>query len=234
MKNVTVFLFVIAAVCWAGTLFEDCFDDGNADGWSEWASHPDSADYYVQDTWYHFEIEQDDGYVATLNGDVSDTDPHLMSIPDYSIYCKVCAYDETQHLGVLGRWQSPPSGQFGYALWLRVLSNDVVLWRHDGSGTYVPLADHNFVLDYGIDYWMRFDLVGGLLQGKVWEGSLGEEPVDYLFSVLDYTYSDPGSMGVIGQAWGVYLVHTAVDSVMVFDPMGTLEQSTWAGIKSIF
>ena len=99
MKSVMVFLFTIATVCWADILFEDCFDDGDADGWTEWSNYPDSANYYVQDYWYHLEIEEIDGYAASLNGDVSDTTPHLMSIPDYSLVCKVCVYDATQHLG---------------------------------------------------------------------------------------------------------------------------------------
>ena len=234
MKKVIVFLFAIAAVCLADTLFEDYFDDGNADGWSEWTNYPDSASYYVQDTWYHFEVYQEDGHIATLNGDVIDTPPHQMSIPDYSVFCKVCAYDETQHIGVLGRWQSPPTDQFGYILWLRILQNDIVLWRHDGVGNYVQLASHYYALDYNTNYWMRFDLIGGHLQGKVWEGTLADEPVEVLISELDYTYTDPGSMGVIAQSWYLNLVHAAVDSVLVFDPMGTLEQSTWGGIKAIF
>jgi len=234
MKSVIVFLLAIAVFCPADTLFVDCFDDGNADGWSEWASHPDSSEYYVLDAWYHFDVEQLDGYVASLNGDNPDSIPHQMSIPDYSVFCKLRASEETQHAGVLGRWMSPPSDQCGYIAWFRYSVDDFVLWRHDGPGNYTQIAQAYFTCELDVDYWVRFDLWGGILRVKVWEGSLGDEPGTYLVSAYDLTYTDPGSIGMIGQSWGTNHVHIATDSILVFDPFLMLEQATWGAIKSCF
>jgi len=234
MRSIIGILVLIASVCGADILFEDYFDDGNADGWTEYTNYPDSANYYVQDGWYHFDIEEIDGSVASMNGDESDTTPHYMSIPDYSIFCKVCAYDQTDHIGVIARAQAPLTDEFAYIAWLNLSLQEIELWRHDGPGTYIELAQVAFVIELNADYWIRFDLWGGFLRVKVWQGSLEDEPGNYLVSAYDNTYTDPGSIGMIAHSWGLNHVHAAFDSVLVCEPPVSLDQSTWGSIKSVF
>jgi len=233
MKSLLVILFTITAVCSAEVLFEDYFDDGNADGWFEFSENPDSAYYYVEDYWYHLEIHELDAHIGSVNGDISDTTPHHMSIPDYSIYCKLNAFPDTQYAGVGGRFQSPPTDELGYVIWLKYDSNSVQIWRADGPNNVTTLTSAYFTLEYEEEYWIRFDLWGGLLQGKVWQGSLGDEPGTYLLSAYDATYTEPGSVVVAAFSWGFTESHAAFDSVIVCNPL-SLEQSTWAGIKSMF
>ena len=234
MKSIVGILFLLISVCGADILFEDNFDDGNADGWTEYSNYPDSAYYYVQDGWYHFEIEENAAYIASYNGDDSGTNPNTMSIPDYTIYCKTRAYSLTGHIGILGRFASPLSDETGYAVWLRYSSDTVVMWRHDGSGVWVELGEEFCTLEYNEEYWVRFDLWGGLLRTKVWQGSLSNEPAYYLISTYETTYTNPGSIGMGAQSWGYIQSHAAFDSVIVSDPLVSLDQTTWGLIKSGF
>ncbi len=227
-------MLALCAVSGANTLFQDYFDGSSAVGWTEYSNYPDSASYYVDSGWYHMEIHYDNGGVYSLNGDDQTTSPHVMSIPDYSIYCKSVAWDPTSHIGFGARFTEPLGIAQGYALWLRYSMQDVAIFRHDGPGSnYEILGVYPFTLTHGEEYWIRFKLEGGHLQGKVWQGSLGDEPVEYHLSILDYTYDDPGSILLGCQSWGLVQNHAAFDSVIVNDPL-SLEAGTWGSIKVLF
>lgn len=232
MIRVILILGSVCAAAGASCLFEDLFDDGNAEGWTEYNTFPDSAHYTV-DGWYHMEIQYLDASVSAFSGDDDTTTPWCMSIPDYTFYCKSKAWSPTSHVGFAVRMESSLSSEQGYMAWLRYTMNDVVLWRHDAPGSYVQLAWHPWTLEHGEEYWIRLDAWGGSLKVKVWQGTFWDEPSGYIIEAYDNTYQDPGSMGMGCHSWGTVQNHAAFDSVMVCDPL-SLEMNTWAGIKTLF
>lgn len=232
MFKLIVLLFALCAVSGAVTLFEDYFD-GTAEGWTEFSTDPDSANYYVESGWYHMELFGTDPQIFALNGDDATTEPHIMSIPDYSFYCKSKAWSPTWHVGFGARFTNPISNSNGYALWLRYADQDVVLMRHDEELKYTILAICPFTLVYEQEYWIRFALTGGVLQCKVWQGSIGDEPVAWLLEAYDATIGGPGSIGMGSACYGTLNNHAAFDSVIVNDPLA-LESDTWGAIKASF
>lgn len=235
MFRLIVLLLVLCAVSGADILFEDYFTGSSAVGWTEYSSFPDSANYYVNAGWYYMEIDYDNGGVYSLTGDDQIGSPYVMSIPDYSIYCKSMALDITSHVGFGARMGDPINIGQGYALWLRYTMQDIVLFRHDGPGfNFVILDTDPYTLAYGDEYWARFSLTGGLLQGKVWQGSIGDEPSDYMLEANDTTYSDPGSILLGCQSWGSVDSHAAFDSVIVYESFLSLQSGTWGAIKASF
>ena len=235
MFRLFVLLLALCAVSGANPLFEDYFDGGSAVGWTEYSSYPDSDSFYVDAGWYHMETVGDNAGIYALNGDDVTTPPHVMSIPDYSIVSKSMAWNPTSHIGVGARMGDPINIAQGYALWLRYGMQDVVLFRHDGPGfNFVILGTYPFTLTYGEEYWIRFTLTGGHLQGKAWQGTIGDEPVCWLLEALDYTYGDPGSVLIGCQSWGIVSNHAAFDCVIVGGPLVSLQSGTWGAIKASF
>lgn len=235
MSKSIVVLAVLAAAGWSTTLFMDCFDDGNADGWTECCDEPDSALYYVENGWYHTQVDvQTSGGVYAQNGDDTTGTPHVMSCCDYTLYCKSKAWSPTSHMGFGVRTPEYPIDGDCYALWLRYSQNDVVIFRHDGPDLeYVELDSEPFPLSYGEEYWIRFEIAGDQLYGKVWQGSLGDEPSADLLEATDGMYTDAGSILVGCQMWGGGDRHAAFDSVMVLTPEA-FDSQTWGWIKSAF
>ncbi len=235
MFRLIVLLLALCAVSGADTLFVDNFDGSSAVGWTEYSTFADSASYYIDSGWYHMEINCNNGGVYSLNGDDQTTPPHVMSIPDYTIYCKAMAWDATSHVGFGARMGNPVNVGQGYALWFRYSVQDIVLFRHDGPGhNYEVLDTRPFTLVFGNEYWARFTLTGGHLQGKVWQGAFGDEPSVFMLEAYDITYGDPGSILLGCQSWGLVQNHAAFDSVIVTDPLSSLETETWGAIKAIF
>lgn len=236
IRHAVWILAVVFATCGATSLFEDDFDDGNADGWFEFTTGiPDSTSYYVESGWYHMELSGVSGTVMSYNGDVEDSSPHTMSIPDYRLYCQVTAYPGAEHVGFGCRMLSPVESEQGYILWLRYdLPTDVVIWRHDEPSVWSELAQSDYSLAYGETYWICFRLDGGLLHAKVWQGELADEPAEWLLTAYDTTYYEPGSIGMGCHSFGTGMKHAAFDEVMVVDPTGALAPTTWGAIKSTF
>ena len=225
-----VFLTGISA---ADTLFEDDFEDGNADGWVEFSSVPDSAVYYVDQGWYHFLNYPADASTCALCGDVPDPDTPHMSIADYSFYCRAMSYTGTTHLGFAVRMQAPFLNQQAYVLWLRYSENDFVIWRQDGSVS-TSLGQVGFPLAYGETYWIRFEAVSDYFRAKVWQGDLADEPAEWQLSVSDATYSEPGSIGMVCHSYESTEKHAAFDHVLVTGVPYSFNPCTWAGIKNSF
>ena len=234
MRYATAFICALAALASAVTLFEDCFDDGDANGWTECCDEPDSALYYVQDGWYHMDLDvQTSGGIYAQNGDDTTGTPHVMSCCDYTLYCKSKAWSPTPHVGFGVRTPEDPLYGECYALWLRYNMGDVVIFRHEAGGGYVILDLEPFSLSYGQEYWIRFDVEGDQLCGKVWQGSISDEPLENTLEVVDNTYTDPGSVLVGCQMYDPGSRHAAFDSVLVMGELG-LQSDTWGAIKASF
>ena len=231
MKRVVGCLFLVVAVCSADILFEDFFDDGNADGWYEECSPP-GASFWVESGTYHF-AHTGSGVKLALssNGDDTTFTPHQMSLPDYFVRCKVSALSPTEHLGVLVRFETPILALNGYSLVFNYVSDFVAISKWiSGSETFL-VSEDDFGLEYGEEYWVRFDCIGDQLLGKVWAGTLADEPVSYLFQTSDSDYTDPGLVCLGGHCWSADF-HVAFDSVMVETIPEELDPVTWGAIKS--
>ncbi len=220
---------LICSFCNAELLFEDNFDDGNADGWCE-ECYPSGASFWVESGWYCL---SDSGsgmkFAISTNGDDTTSTPHQMSVADYVVRCKVTALAPTEHLGVLVRFVLPAADLYGYSLVFNYPSNFVAISKWI-SGTEIFLVDTFFQLEHEEEYWVRFDCIGDLLLGKVWSGTLADEPAEFLFQVNDSQYTDPGAFGVGGHCF-VQDFEVAFDSVFVEAIPASFESCTWGGVK---
>ena len=235
MKVLFTFVLLVAfSSVAADPLFNDDFDDGNADGWVE-ICDPAGALFGVESGWYCFSHSTTSGgWAASINGDDELTTPHQVTVPDYMVRCQVMALAPTDYAGVFLRAQPPLMNEQSYILWLDYYSDLVHIFRHDAPGVYFILAQESFTLAYGDVYWIRFDCLGGVLSGKVWQGTLGDEPAGYLLQANDLNYTEPGCMGLVGSTqYSPYEIDVAFDNVYLDSWVG-LDAKTWGGIKTVF
>lgn len=216
-------LFIMAAVA-AGdqVLFYDDFDDGNADGWTEEGTT--EFDVVGGMYWLHGG-EACSG--ITWNGDASG----VMSVPDYSIRVE-CVPEVCTDLAVVARFQS--LDQSSYFLWFNVDWDVVYLMEYKtGQGSVIDQCGMEGI--QGETYWLRLEVEGNDIRGKVWMGSAGDEPWDWIVSGTSTVATDPGSIGLFCIAWVKTVgLSCYFDEVEVTVPgAGALDPSTWAGIKAI-
>lgn len=228
-----VLLLVFSSVG-ANPLFEDNFDDGNADGWFE-GCDPPGAVYSVEGGWYCFSHSTTSGgWAASINGDDTTPTPHQVTVPDYMVRCQVIALEPTDYSGVCLRAQPPLLNEQSYVLWLSYYSDNVYIYRHDAPGDYTTIAAEHLTLNHDEAYWIRFDCLGGMLSGKVWQGTLGDEPAEYLLQTYDLTYTEPGCMGLVGSSSSSpYEFDVAFDDVYLDSWVG-LNSRTWGSIKTVY
>lgn len=168
---------------------------------------------------------------AVFRGDSANI---YMTVNDYSVLLEAVGHDPSAYIGIYMRGNL---GHEGYGMWLRFGYDDVCIFRHDGPSTYTAIGLIDFPLAYGEFYWLRFQSEGGLLCCKVWQGDVGDEPIDWLLSVFDYTYDNYGFTGFVTGRYSSSPgnSHAEFDNVVVTAvPPGAIEQITWAGIKTTF
>ncbi len=229
MKILFIVLAVLAPVLTAQVvLFEDDFSDGNASGWYPLAAEGvyfvnDSLRYQMQ---YTGSMDVDPGVVR------GDSAGIYMSTNNYSVLLEGVGHAPSDYIGVFIR------GTFihtGYALWLRYDYNEVNIFRHNGIGSWTSIADVYMPIALEEFYWMRFECEGSDLRGKVWQGTPGDEPADWLIEATDGTWNNYGFMGFItGRYYAQGNSDAELDNVVVTSLPLALEHSTWAVIKSIF
>ncbi|RKZ07419.1 hypothetical protein DRQ25_11635 [Candidatus Fermentibacteria bacterium] len=230
MKILFIFLVVLVPVLTAQTvLFSDDFSDGNADGW--FVLMPEGT-YSVNDSLR---------YQISYTG-VEDVDPTVvrgdsagiyMTTSNYSVLLEGVGHSPSDYIGVFVR------GTFshtGYTFFLRYTYNDICILRHDGEGQWTFIALESYAVSCDEFYWMRFECDEDNLRAKVWQGTTGDEPAEWLITAIDDTYSNCGFMGFLT---GRYTSSPGdsdaeLDNVVVTGLPLSFDQSTWAGIKSIF
>lgn len=228
MKVLTLLLVMsITVALGQAVYFQDDFNDGNADGWFEQVT---GAYYEVVD--YKYQFTADSGsFTRALSFNSDNTGG--MSVADYSILSEMCAHSPTHAMGSAVR--ANYSQETGYVAYLRVYQNEVVIYRMDSSGNE-ELAQEPITLDYDQFYWVRFTCIDSLFRLKIWTGVPADEPEDWLISVEDGTYTDPGYF-CIG-SWNLSSnsgLDAEFDNVTVSEPVPlALTQLTWAMIKSVF
>ena len=155
-----------------------------------------------------------------------------MTTNNYSVLLEGIGHDPSDYICVFIR------GTFmhtGYVLYLRFDDDEVNILRHDGEGQWTFIATAYLPCSLEEFYWMRFECEGDNLRGKVWQGTPGDEPADWLITATDGTHSNYGFMGFMtGRYSAAGSSDAELDNVVVTSLPLALEQSTWAGIKSIF
>lgn len=156
-----------------------------------------------------------------------------MTTNDYSVLLEGVGHDPSDYIGIYLRGTLIHTG---YTLWLRYDLNDVCIFSHDGIGDWTIIEIENYSQALEEFYWMRFECDGSALRGKVWQGTPGDEPAEWLITTTDDTYDNCGFMGfATGRYYSMGDSDAEVDNVVVTTiPPVALDQSTWAGIKSAF
>ena len=117
-----------------------------------------------------------------------------MTTNNYSVLLEGVGHDPSAYIGVFLR------GTFshtGYTLFLRYGYNDLVILKHDGEVEWVLLSIENISLSLEEFYWIRFECEEDNLRGKVWQGTAGDEPAEWMITAQDATFSNYGFMGFI-------------------------------------
>lgn len=229
MRAALTVVTILTMLCYADILFEDDFDDGDADGWIEFIPE---ATYEVNELFrYEMSFEGSENIDAvSANSDI----PGQMSVPDYSVLVDVLAHDPCDEIAACVRLVIGGTSSTSYLAMLRFDIGEVSIKRYDGTGFWVDLAQTSFFLDYEQLYWLRFECVGDSLLAKVWQGASGDEPDEWLLTVSDGTYAEPGYFALLAAAWGGGSYDGEFDNVCVSTPTLSLISTTWSAIKAYF
>lgn len=227
MKYSVSILIVVSAVCYSSVLFSDDFEDGNADGWTQFST---GATYFVSDGWYQMVNSQaEDCSVGAYNGDQAGS----MSVADYSLLTEI--YPRQGDSGPVVRYDDASST--GYWFVINPEFDGVALVRMSASGSPEILAIEYITLSYLEYYWARIEVSGSLLGGKLWQGSPGDEPEEWLITASDATITSPGSICLYAHnsnPGGTASVHNDYDNIEVSDDLTlALSGVTWGSIKAL-
>lgn len=212
----------------ADTLFEDNFSDGNADGWSAWTSgYGANAQYNVIDQEYVLS-NSGSGWIpaAAHNGDQGG----IMSTADYSIVAQITPVS-CFRAGILARGYIPTFT--GYLLVIIPSQNTFGISKLTSSGP-VSIASISMPLSFNETYWVRFELEGTSISGKIWQGAVEDEPSEWQLNCTNSLYSEPGRMGAFCCNFGTdekALLTVKYDNIFVFGAGSSLDQITWASVK---
>jgi hypothetical protein len=227
MKAFLVPLLVLLLPCTGMTdvLFSDDFNDGNADGWFEL----NMIEYEVVDSMYYFHGGYEENHGISFNGD----NAGFMSVPDYSAMCSVIL--ETGYfIGMLTRFSE--IAEYNLMLVLCPPTSELRLYSWHWTGL-VLMDDAYFPVEYGQQYWLRFEAEGIHYRGKAWSGEPGDEPGTWMVSADDAGVTGAGSIALF--CVGVSSDEKAnlsglFDDVVVSDPIPSVLQSgTWGCLKAI-
>jgi len=215
---------LLFSISFADVLFNDDFNDGNDDGWT----HIGAASYEVIDCEYFIYSQGDRGQGKSTNGDVSG----MMSTSDYSVLCSV-VMESGSGCGLLLRYEG--LDQWYYRMVLNPYSARILLERKKDSGPTMVLDQHDKSLYFGTRYWIRLQAEEDFIRGKIWSGSVADEPDVWHLEAEDSIQQNPGSFGLFAGGWGKSSVSWSFifDDVVVSTPLEQhLSQLTWASIKS--
>ena len=218
----SIALFIIAMV--STVLFQDDFNDGNADGW--FTVGP--SNYQVQDGRYHFSGGGAVNDATSYRGDSGEE----MSSADYSMTTDV-EIDVGIFGGMMVRYSE--DGLYNLMLVLSIPHQALNMYRWHWSSIEL-LDSYSIPVQAGTTYTMKMQCSGNTYAGRAWLP--GEsEPDEWFVSTTD-TLTRNGSAalftaGTSKELTDVYL-SCFFDNVLVETPEPwALTQTTWAGIKYI-
>ena len=226
MRQAIVFAFILSVIAVSDTLIYDDFDDGIADGWVE---IPTGAAYEVEGGRYHFShTAPDTAMAASLTGDLFG----LMTVPSYSIRTQI-EIESGDITGITARYDIFDNS--GYAVTLLTEYGGILAISRMDQGVLEILTFTFTSIVQGQEYWVRFELNGSDIGAKIWTGST--EPASWLLTVVDTTYQNPGSVGLLSideNSGGTAALSAWFDEFLVEDELTlSLSPNTWAAIKSM-
>ncbi len=222
-------LLVTGLMVNAEVLFEDDFSDGNADGWLEWSSgYAANAQYNVINEEYVLS-NSGTGWLpaASHNGDQSGT----MSTANYSIVAQITPVN-CFRAGILVRGYLPSFR--GYLCVIIPSQNYFGISRLTSEGPQ-PITSINMSLYHNQTYWIRFQVEGTSLSGRIWQGTLEDEPASWQLTCSNSQYAEAGRIGCFCCNFGSddkALLNVRYDNISVSSITTNLDSSTWASIKS--
>jgi len=226
VKAIIASILVLVPVAYAGILFSDDFNDGDDEGWS----HFGGAGFDVSSGIYYIYSNGTGTRGISYSGDAAGQ----MSQSDYSMTARV-NFDTGNTAGIAVRYSD--SGEWFYVLVLNSLTDEVVLGRGKASGAVIPLDAVPMTIYTEFHCWMKLEVSGTSLGGKVWTGSLEDEPEEWLVLADDSTQPGPGSVALFvtgPYAAGNVLWTCGFDDVEVTDELSlTMTSGSWGTIKSL-
>ncbi len=228
MKQAIVFVFVFSVIAVSDILIYDDFEDGIADGWLE---IPTGAAYEIEGGRYHFShTSPDTAMAASLTGDLFG----LMTVPSYSIRTQV-EIESGDITGITARFDIFNNNGYAVTLLTEVGGMLVISRMDQGELQILSFTFTSIVPDQ--EYWVRFELNGPDIGAKIWTGSTSAEPETWLLTVVDATYPNPGSVGLLSideNSGGTAILSAWFDEFQVDDELSlSLSPNTWAAIKSM-
>ena len=231
MKTLAFLMVLVPMVFAQDVLFEDDFDDGNANGWFEMVT---GATYEVNGA-FRYELSYsgiDSIYALTYRGDLGGS----MSDSNYSVLVETITHEPTGKTGLNIRFD--PVTFSGYALYLNYATGNYYILRYDSFTSYVMLGSYlpyqgGFVYDTA--YWIRFECLNDHLRAKIWTGPVSPEPDYWMIVRVDDTYQNNGCLDLesLRDPSGTYF-DTEFDNIVVTSFPVSLESSTWGAIKNSF
>ncbi len=218
-------LAVLCSVCFADELFLDNFNDGDDLGWT----HLGAAGFQVIDEEYYIHALGDRGTGKSLNGDNSG----VMSTTDYSVLCSILIECGTE-AGILARYQG--EDDWYYRIILKPQASAILLQRKKDSGVLFGLDEYSYSLEFGVSYWIRLQVQGESIKGRIWQGSVEDEPDLWHMEATDPFQLNAGSFGLFAGGYGKEKVSwsSVFDDVLVTTPLsGQLSPLTWGSIKTV-
>ena len=101
----------------------------------------------------------------------------------------------------------------------------------------LPLDTVSMEIPPGFHCWMRLEVSGTSLGGKVWTGTPGDEPDEWLLEAEDDTQTAPGSVALFvtgPYASGRVTWTCGFDDVSVTDEISLpMTHGTWAALKRL-
>lgn len=224
MSRIPLILIPFAMnICFADVLFTDNFNDGDDNGWT----HVGAASFKVINSEYFVYSQGSRGLGITLNGN----DSGVMSTADYSILCSILVECGTE-AGVLARYTG--EDQWCYRIVLKPSISKIYLERKKHSGPSITLDQYDFDSSFGSRYWVRLQVHGDSVMGRIWEGSPDDEPDIWHLEAVDAVQQEEGSFGLFAGGFGKSKVSwsTVFDDVVVSTAVSQdLSQVSWGFIK---
>jgi len=223
LRILAILIPIAFSICNADVLFADNFSDGDDNGWT----HVGAASYRVISSEYFVYSQGSRGHGTTLNGDNSG----VMSTADYSILCSILVECGAE-AGVLARYTD--QDQWHYRIVLKPSISRILLERKKDSGPTITLDQYDFDSSFGSRYWIRLQVCGDTVQGRIWEGSLNDEPDIWHLNAVDAVQSQAGSFGLFAGGFGKNMVSwsSIFDDVIVSTALTqNLSPVSWGFIK---
>lgn len=213
-------------LCISSILFQDDFNDGNADGWFTVGT----ADYTVEDNKYHFTAGTGIYQAISYRGETGET----MSIADYCVTVDIEPNVGLFH-GLSVRYSE--DAQFNLMLVLCPQEQTLHILRYSFY-SLIAIDTYEMPIQAESTYRLKFQCDGTIFSGKAWDVE-ESEPEEWLVSTPYPPITDNGSVALFAFAYSksplTITLSSFFDNVVAEESIPyALTQSSWAAIKATF